>query len=156
MANWVIKLLKDQKFSMQLGINGKKSVSNKFTLEKYLQEEAPKIYQYADAYITMSYQDNCPTAVLEAMATGLPILYSSSGGVPELVGKDAGLGIKVPENWYKTKVPEKFLISNGMKEIIENKRSMSQASRTRAVEFFDIKDWINKHKMIFEKLLEKN
>ncbi|MFL2664815.1 MAG: glycosyltransferase [Dehalococcoidia bacterium] len=38
MANWVIKLLKDQKFSMQLGINGKKSVSNKFTLEKYLQE----------------------------------------------------------------------------------------------------------------------
>ena len=37
MANWVIKLLRDKKLSMELGINGKKFVSNKFTLEKYLQ-----------------------------------------------------------------------------------------------------------------------
>ena len=103
----------------------------------------------------MAYQDNCPTAVLEAMATGLPILYSNSGGVPELVGKDAGLGIKVHENWHKTKVPKKFLISNGMKEIIENQITMSQASRTRAVEFFDIGNWIIKHKNIFQKLLDK-
>ena len=55
----------------------------------------------------MSYQDNCPTAILEAMACGLPILYSSSGGVPELVGEEAGLGIHVEENWHQTKVPSK-------------------------------------------------
>ena len=121
-------------------------------LEKYTQKEAPNIYQNADAYLTMTFQDNCPTAVLEAMASGLPILYSSSGGVPELVGKDSGLGIEVEENWRRTEVPSKSAISNGMKEIIENKINMSQASRERAIEYFDIKKWIFKHKIIIEKL----
>jgi len=124
-------------------------------LEKYTQKEAPKIYQTADAYLTMAFQDNCPTAVLEAMACGLPILYSSSGGVPELVGKDSGLGITVEENWQQTEVPSKSAISNGMKVIIENRINMSQASRERAIEYFDIKKWICKHKIIIEKLLEK-
>ena len=124
-------------------------------LQKYTQKEAPEIYQKADAYITMSYQDNCPTAILEAMACGLPILYSSSGGVPELVGEEAGLGIHVEENWHQTKVPSKSDIINGMKEIIKNKINMSKASRKRAVEFFDIREWTSKHKLIVEKLSKK-
>ena len=63
-------------------------------LGPYTQENAPLIYQKVDAYITMSYQDNCPSAVIEAMSSGLPILYSSSGGIPELVGKIAGIGLE--------------------------------------------------------------
>ncbi len=121
--------------------------------EKYSQKDAPKIYQSADAYITMSYQDNCPTAVIEAMSCGLPILYSNSGGVPEIVGGECGLGINVLENWETIQVPDKTNIANGMKEIINSKDNMSQASRDRAVDIFDIKKWINKHKLIFEKLL---
>ena len=69
----------------------------------------------------MAYQDNCPTAVIEAMSCGLPILYSNSGGISELVDKNSGLGIKVSENWHTTKIPSRNAISYGMKEIIENK-----------------------------------
>ena len=122
--------------------------------ETYSQKDAPKIYQLADAYITMSYQDNCPTAVLEAMACGLPILYSNSGGIPELVDKESGLGINVKGNWNKTIVPSPSEISNGMQKIIDNRITMSQSSRIRSVEFFDIKIWLNKHQNIFEKLLQ--
>ena len=124
--------------------------------ETYSQKDAPQIYQNADAYITMAYQDNCPTAVLEAMSSGLPILYSKSGGIPELVDINSGLGIEVKENWYKTKVPSKAAILDGMKEIIDNKTLMSEASRERAVQLFDINIWIIKHKIIFERLLENN
>lgn len=123
--------------------------------EEYTQKDAPKIYREADAYITMTFQDNCPTAVLEAMASGLPILYSSSGGIPELVGEESGIGIKVKENWDQTMVPNDSAIANGMMEIIDKKNIMSQASRIRAVEFFDIKKWIIRHKNIFEKLLDQ-
>ena len=59
----------------------------------------------ADAYVTMSFQDNCPTAVIEA-SCGLPILYSSSGGIPELVGKNSGIGLEVTEDWEKINVPK--------------------------------------------------
>ena len=122
---------------------------------KYSQEDAPRIYQNADAYITITFQDNCPTAVLEAMACGLPILYSSSGGIPELVDKYSGLGIKVSESWHTKQVPRKTEIADGMRFIIENKINMSQASRNRSVELFDTKKWIIKHKDIFEKLLDQ-
>ena len=76
-------------------------------LGPYSQKDAPKIYQKVDAYITISFQDNCPSAVIEAMSCGLPILYSSSGGIPELVGKDSGVGLKVSEDWDQISVPKK-------------------------------------------------
>ncbi len=47
----------------------------------------------ADIFLNLSENDPCPNIVLEAMASGLPVLYVASGGVPELVGSDAGLPI---------------------------------------------------------------
>ena len=123
-------------------------------LKNYTQEDAPEIYKNADAYITIAYQDNCPSAVLEAMSSGLPILYSSSGGIPELVDKDSGIGLKVSKNWEKTQVPLTDDIKIGMNKIIENKKMMSEASRIRALEMFDLKNWITKHELVFEKLLD--
>jgi len=45
-----------------------------------------------DVFLNLSENDPCPNVVIEALASGLPILYKSSGGVPELVG-DCGLPI---------------------------------------------------------------
>ena len=122
-------------------------------LGQYSQKDAPKIYQKADAYITMSFQDNCPSAVIEAMSCGLPILYSSSGGIPELVGKDSGIGLKVSEDWEKVNVPTKHEIYEGILKIIDNKNSMSNHARERAVKLFDINRWIKKHEEVFEKFI---
>lgn len=43
----------------------------------------------ADCYVTLTYRDSCPNAVVESMAHGLPVLGVASGGVPDIVG-DAG------------------------------------------------------------------
>ncbi len=122
-------------------------------IENYTQKDAPKIYQNADAYITMSFQDNCPSAVLEALATGLPVIYSASGGIPELVDKSSGIGLKVKEDWKEIKVPKKTDIQNGILKIIENHNEMSIAARSRAINFFDIKKWYKDHSELFEDLL---
>ncbi len=122
-------------------------------LGPYSQIEAPLIYQKVDAYITMSYQDNCPTAVIEAMSSGLPILYSSSGGIPELVGKHSGIGLNVPLSWELIKVPTKKQIVEGFFQIFENRKVMSDCARNRALELFDIKYWIKKHEEVFDNFL---
>lgn len=44
----------------------------------------------SDVYITFTYRDACPNAVVEALAHGLPVVGVASGGVPEIVG-DAGI-----------------------------------------------------------------
>ena len=122
-------------------------------LGPYSRSDAPKIYQKVDAYITMSFQDNCPSAVIEAMSCGLPILYSYSGGVPELVGKYAGIGLNVSEDWEKVNVPSKKEIYEGIIQIIDKEKSFSHSARERAVKLFDIKLWIKRHEEVFELLL---
>jgi len=126
-----------------------------FFLGPYQQENAPKVYQIADAYITMSYQDNCPSAVIEAMSCGLPVLYSSSGGVPELVGKNAGIGLSVPQEWENIFIPEIDTIVEGVFKIIEKRQKFSESARERALNLFDINDWKERHSNIFRKLLNK-
>jgi len=44
-------------------------------------------------------EEACPYAVLDALATGLPVLASDLGGLPELVGLDAALEPTDQERW---------------------------------------------------------
>ena len=122
-------------------------------LGTYNQKEAPHIYQNADAYITLSFQDNCPSAVLEAMSSGLPVIYSDSGGIPELVDKNSGVGLPVYENWNSIEVPKKNDLIKSIFEIMGRKKEMSEAARTRAETLFNIKKWVKSHEEIFENLL---
>ncbi len=124
-------------------------------LGPYSQKDAPKIYQKVDAYITMTFQDNCPSSVIEAMSCGLPILYSSSGGIPELVGKNSGYGLNVSEDWEKVNIPTKQEIHEGILQIMDNEKSMSANARDRAVKLFDIQSWIKRHEEVFEVLINR-
>jgi glycosyltransferase involved in cell wall biosynthesis len=124
-------------------------------LGAYTQDNAATIYQSADAYIMTKYLDPCPNTVLEAMACGLPILYSESGGVPEQVGAEAGIGLPVPEDWegmMHTPSPES--IGEGMVKIVQDAAKMARAARLRAESEFEINRWIERHRHIFQQLLE--
>jgi glycosyltransferase involved in cell wall biosynthesis len=121
----------------------------------YTQAQAPEIYRKADAYITTTHQDNCPNAVIEALSCGLPVVYSNTGGVPELVGNDAGIALECEESWGHSQVPEALNICNGMLEVVKNHKKMSVIARKRAVDKFDITHWVNRHKEIFEQQLNK-
>jgi glycosyltransferase involved in cell wall biosynthesis len=124
-------------------------------LGAYTQETAAAIYRTADAYIMTKYLDPCPNTVIEAMACGLPILYSASGGVPEQVGFDAGVSMPVPESWDDVvHTPSPEAIGAGMVEIAEKAVPMGLAARRRAESEFEITQWIERHRQIFQYLLE--
>ena len=119
----------------------------------YTQLEAPELMRRADVLVHTKYNDPCPGVVIEAMACGLPVVYSSSGGVPELVGPEAGIGIPAPLDWEKDHSPEPELLARALAEAAERLPELSSAARARAVERFDVRPWIERHREVFRSLL---
>lgn len=125
-------------------------------LGKYTQLNAPDIFRKADIYLHPKYNDPCPTAVLEAMSCGLPIVYSKSGGLPELVGDDCGEGIDVKLSYEQNIIPAAEQWAEAILKAREKQAVYSQAVRKRAVTLFDLKLWVRKHKEIFDRVLSNS
>ena len=45
----------------------------------------------SDFFVLPSHWDNSPCVIVEAMASGLPVVATRTGGIPEFVGEDSGL-----------------------------------------------------------------
>ena len=123
---------------------------------KYNQKNAPLIYQKAHAYVMLKYKDPCPNTVIEALSCGLPVLYSKSGGLPELVTNNCGVGLAVKNSWKDGKIsPKKVSIGKGMIQIYKNYKYLSLNARKRAESKFDINFWFERHEKIFKKYVLK-
>lgn len=122
-------------------------------LGPYTQANAPDIYRAADAYVMTKHADPCPNTVIEAMACGLPVAYVASGGVPELVGTDAGAGVSADDDWERPFRPDAAALGEAMLQIAENHTTMSAAARSRAEEYFNLDTWLARHAAIFQHAL---
>ncbi len=120
----------------------------------YTQREAPAVMQRADMLLHTKYNDPCPTVVLEALACGLPIVYSGSGGTPELVGPDAGIGIDAPLDWEHDHPPAPDALAQAVLEVANDVSGRAAAARARAA-LFDAERWIERHRELFASLVDR-
>jgi glycosyltransferase involved in cell wall biosynthesis len=125
-----------------------------FFLGPYTQKQAVYIYNLGDIYLHTKYMDPCPSAVIEAMASGLPVVYSETGGTAELVGRYAGVGVPGYHDWSREMTIDADLIAEGIFRILSDYEAYSSSARQRAVERFDISYWLKKHATIFDQVLE--
>ncbi len=123
-------------------------------LGPYSQREAPGIFRRAHLLLHTKYNDPCPGVVIEAMACGLPIVYSESGGVPELVGKDAGIGISVERGWERDIPPDPKAMAAAVIKVADRRKQYSDAARQRAEETFDVRPWLRRHQAVFENVVK--
>ncbi len=118
----------------------------------YTQADAPALMREAHILLHPKYNDPCPRLVVEAMACGLPVVYSASGGVPELVGPDAGVGVAAPRDWDQDHPPKPDDLAAALKTVLAHHSAMSAAARQRAVSLLDVKTWQTRHSSLFHKL----
>ena len=59
-------------------------------------EEIAELLRNSDIFVHAAENDPCSNSIVEALASGLPILYHGSGGNPELAG---GFGLPLGDNF---------------------------------------------------------
>ncbi len=119
----------------------------------YTQDEAVNIFQASDILVHPTYNDACPRLVIEAMACGVPVVYSATGGTPELIPENAGVGIPGPVDWERIHPPSPLEIAKGITTITSKLNSYSINARQHAVTNHNVERWVNEHKNIFSSLL---
>jgi glycosyltransferase involved in cell wall biosynthesis len=118
----------------------------------YSQEQAPALFQKADVLVHLKAQDPCPRLVVEAMACGVPVVYSATGGTTELVGDDAGHGIPGVEDFETAHPPSVDAVADGVLRVLTDRVAFARRARERAVRLFSAHDWVDAHARIFESL----
>lgn len=118
-------------------------------LGPYTQEEAPALFQQHHILLHTKYNDPCPRLVVEAMACGLPVVYSASGGVPELVGEEGGDGCPAPCDYERDHPPQPAPLAAAVAAVAKTLPEYSRQARERAVRHFDVRPWLDRHGEIF-------
>jgi glycosyltransferase involved in cell wall biosynthesis len=129
---------------------------NIFLTGVYQQTQMSKLFSSMHILLHTKNYDPCPTLVIEAMAHGLPIAYVKNGGLPEIVGEKAGIGV-TPQisSMLFEKGPEASQLAKAIIKIINKWSQYSKNAATRSRKY-DLPNWLNKQNKAFETLLNED
>jgi glycosyltransferase involved in cell wall biosynthesis len=101
-----------------------------------------------DAFVLPSLTEGTPMALLEAMATGVPVLASAVGGVPAVISNGEN-GLLVPP----ADVPA---LANAMQTVLSSGRlreKLSEGGLATVREHYGVSEWICRTRGVYKKAL---
>jgi glycosyltransferase involved in cell wall biosynthesis len=114
-----------------------------------LRTDIPDVLGAVDVFALSSDWEGNPLSVMEAMASGLPIVSTAVGGVPDLFASGRE-GFLVQQGDVQG-------LSNAMTALLINpevRQSMGIAAAQRARENFDVSKMIQEYEQVYENLLD--
>ena len=114
-----------------------------------LRTDIPDVLGAVDVFALSSDWEGNPLSVMEAMASGLPIVSTAVGGVPDLFASGRE-GFLVQQGDVQG-------LSNAMTALLSNpevRQSMGIAAAQRARENFDVSKMIQEYEQVYENLLD--
>lgn len=114
-----------------------------------LRTDIPDVLGAMDAFVLSSDYEGNPLSVMEAMASGLPIVSTAAGGVPDLF-ETGNEGLIVQPGDVQG-------LSNSMVSLLKNhdaRQSMGMAAARRAKENFDVSTMVQAYEELYEKLID--
>jgi len=112
--------------------------------------ELLKFHKIADIFCITSLEDeNCSNALLEAISSGLAIIGSNGGAIPEVIN-DAGL---------ITPMRDANALANAIKKLsldLTLRQKLNQKARARALQYLDINKISEQYLQYYQNLLDKN
>jgi glycosyltransferase involved in cell wall biosynthesis len=112
-------------------------------------QEMPYLYPLADLFILPSYSESFPMTVLEAMASGTPLVASDVGGIPEMVRNGTDGELVTPG--------DASALEQSMVRLLTDRRSargMAMRARSRVEDQFTSQMMALKTAQVYRKAVE--
>jgi len=113
-----------------------------------MRQDIPICLKCMDIYVQPSIFENIPNSLLEAMATGLPVVATNVGGIPEIVkDRETGLLVGLKDSGELVRSIE-TLSSNP-----DARREMGEKGRECVLNNFSIKKMVSGYENLYNEIL---
>ena len=115
-----------------------------------IRHDIPELLSMFDAFVLPSLWEGMPNVILEAMATGKPVVATHVGGVPEEV-EDSVTGLLVPP-----RDPEALAKAiTALLQDRERAKAMGRAGRARVEKHFSVERMVQETEALYEELVRE-
>ncbi len=115
-----------------------------------LRTDIPDVLGAMDVFVLSSDYEGNPLSVMEAMASGLPIVSTAAGGVPDLLEHGREGLIVQPGDVQGLSLSMTSLLRNR-----ELRQALGRAAARRARERFDVSTMVQAHEALYESLVDQ-
>ena len=112
-----------------------------------MEKKVKRFYKMADIFVTASAAENQPLAILEAISSGLPVVASGVGGIPEIV--------KNGVNGYLFNPNDSASLAKKVVKILSSKKLMTRMSKEslKIARKHDINEVVIKMQSLYQKAI---
>ena len=112
-------------------------------------DDVPKILAAADFVVHPSLGDALPTALVQALAAGRPVVASAVGGIPEIVPTGAGVLVAPGDPKALADAVDRVAADT------DGRRWMGKRARARYDEEFSAEDWADRLRSLYDEVLRR-
>ena len=111
-------------------------------------EDIPALDRSAHLLFPAEINAACPNAVVEALASGLPVVSYATGSLPELVGEDGGAVVSYGADYWKLEAPDTATLAAAAVKVLAQREKFSASARERAEEMFGLDKMVESYKKV--------
>ncbi|MGR6967117.1 glycosyltransferase [Geodermatophilus sp. URMC 61] len=111
-------------------------------------DDVPDLLAAADLVLHPSLADALPTTVMQALAVGVPVLATDVGGIPDIVGTDAGVLVPT-EPGAMAAALTRLLADDALRH------RLGAAGRDRFLDRFEAVGWATRLRALYDTVLDE-
>jgi glycosyltransferase involved in cell wall biosynthesis len=111
-------------------------------------EKIPEMDRSAHLLFPAEINAACPNSVVEALASGLPVVSYATGSLPELIGEEGGAVVPYGSNYWHLEEPDTDLLVEAAVKVLKDLPKYRSNARKRAETNFGLEQMVADYKAV--------